>query len=353
MIDHLKKFIFAVFLITGLSTLTIPGQVSAQEECPVDLGELEVQADLAIPVLGDTIDLANGLLDTLAPIQLLDTTGALDPLVGSLLDLVNNSTALLENLQLLAGADTANEQCMIAADICAQGQGLFTLIGTVPGTVESTLDTALPLPIVGSLLSGVLDQVFGLTDFLLGTVDPVVGNLIAVSCSQEAPVEECEFIEESPVCADSACAQEEIAEGVTCDDFNDDPESFCGDEVSCDDPNCAGTDSCPVPECEFTGESPNCADPLCAVEEVAEGITCDAFTQDPESYCGDEVSCDDPNCAEAVSCSNTGQEQPPAGGGNGGGCTVAGAATVSLGNLLLPLLPLAGILVLRRRRRKI
>lgn len=156
MINHIKKYIFVVFLIVGVSIFSIPPQVSAQEECPVDLGELEVQADLAIPVLGDIIDLANGLLDTLAPLQILDTTGALDPLVGSLLDLVNSSTALLENLQLLAGADTANEQCMLAADICAQGQGVFSLIGTLPGTIESTLDTALPLPILGSLVSGIL-----------------------------------------------------------------------------------------------------------------------------------------------------------------------------------------------------
>lgn len=127
-------------------------------------------------------------------------------------------------------------------------------------------------------------------------------------------------------------------------------ESYCGDTVSCDDPNCAGTDACPVSECEFIEESPNCADPLCAVEEIAEGVTCDDFNQDPENYCGDEVSCDDPNCAEAAACNS--MEQPPAGGGDGGGCTVAGAAAISLGNLLLPLLPFASVFAFRRIRNK-
>lgn len=354
MFKKFYKFSFAVLLLFFVASYSSQSEVKAQEACPVDLGELEVQADLALPVLNDTIAQVNGLLDLLEPLQALDPTGLLDPLIDSLLDIVTNTTALAENLELLLGADTADEQCAIAADICVQSQSLTTLIGGLPEIVTSTVDSVLPLPILGSLLESVLDVLFGTVDFLLGTTQPVLGNLVSVSCSQEVPVNECEFIGDSPVCSDPNCADEEVAEGVTCDDFNQDPEGECGDTVSCDDPNCVGVGECEVPECEFfENGSPDCSNEVCAVEEIAEGVTCDDFNQDPESFCGDAVSCDDPNCEGTQACEDDSGSQPPArSNGNGGGCTVAAAGTVSLANLLIPLLPLAGVYTFRRLRRR-
>lgn len=343
------KYTFAVLLLFFVASHSLESDVKAQEACPVDLVELETEAELAIPVLGATIDQINGLLALLEPIQALDGTGLLDPLVGALLDIVGDSTALLESLELFVGSDVVDEQCAIALDICVQSQSLFTLIGGLPEIVTTTVDNVLPLPVVGTLLSSVLDLLFDTVDLLLGTTQPVLGNLISISCSQEVPVEECEFIGDSPVCADPNCADEEVAEGLTCDDFNNDPEGECGNTVSCVDPNCVGTEACPAPECEFIDGSPNCADPVCAVEEVAEGVTCDDFNEDPDSFCGDSVSCDDPNCAESASCES--EPQPPA-GGSGGGCTVASPATASLANMLLPLIPFAGAYALRRIRRR-
>lgn len=363
---NLSKYFIALLLLFSVSLYSETAEAQVDDVCPVDLVELELQVEQTIPLLGETIELIDGLLVLLEPIQALDALGLLDPLADLLLEIVGDTTALLETLELFAGA-SADDQCDIALDICAQSLGLFDLIGLVPGTVDDTLAAVLPLPIIGDLLSDILNTLFGVTDFLLGTLSPALGDLAEISCSQSEtpPVQECDFIAGSPVCADPDCAPEEIVPGLTCEDFNQNPEDFCDDQVGCDDPNCAGTEACteepeepgePEPEeCNFIDGSPDCSDETCALEEIAEGLTCEEFNLSREGYCDDQVSCDNFNCEDTAVCD---AENPPNGGTglSGGGCNMAAPAATTAAAvanfMLLLLLPLAGGYILRRARSK-
>ena len=163
----------------------------------------------------------------------------------------------------------------------------------------------------------------------------------------EPPVDECDFIDGEPNCANPLCKQ-----FVGCENFAEgSPEGLCSDGIDND-----GVDGI------------DCADFGCDgfVINSESGAQCEAGG---ETSCTDEVDNDnngftdcgllggeaDPNCVAIGACST---DDDGGSDGGSGGCTVAAGpvtGTSSAANFLLPLLPLAGVFAARRiirRRRK-
>lgn len=164
----------------------------------------------------------------------------------------------------------------------------------------------------------------------------------------EPPVDQCDFIDGEPNCANPLCKQE-----VGCENFAEgSPEGLCSDGIDndgvdgidCADFGCDGfvIDSESGAQCEAGGET-SCTD---EVDNDNNGFT----------DCGLLGGEADPNCVAIGACGVVDGDGGSDGGS--GGCTVAAGpvtGTSSAANFLLPLLPLAGVFAARRiirRRRK-
>ena len=159
------------------------------------------------------------------------------------------------------------------------------------------------------------------------------------------PTPTCPFIEGEPDCSDPLCKTTEAG----CENTDvEGQEGFCSDGI--DNDGVDGTD------CEDFGcdGSIGMSETGAICQTGAETICDDGFDNDANGFvdCGVIDADPDPNCVAIGACGGTDD-----GGDGDGGCTVA-AGPVSGGtaaaNILLALLPLAGVFAVRRiiRRRK-
>lgn len=160
--------------------------------CPqtdIELTESELNAiiedaQVTIPLLETAISLVQVAIATLESFVDIDGVNELIDLLQSIL---TASVNLLSSLEELVSVDaTIEQQCSIAASVCADTQNLVNLIDQLPDTVDA-IDlslTGIPLldNLVNSLIDVLTDTVDPLVEFLIDTLKPALESLNVSSC---------------------------------------------------------------------------------------------------------------------------------------------------------------------------
>lgn len=160
--------------------------------CPqtdIELTESELNAiiedaQVTIPLLETAISLIQVAIATLESFVDIDGVNELIDLLQSIL---TASVNLLSSLEDLVSVDaTIEQQCSIAASVCADTQNLINLIDQLPATVDA-IDlslTGIPLldNLVNSLVDVLTDTVDPLVEFLIDTLKPALESLNVSSC---------------------------------------------------------------------------------------------------------------------------------------------------------------------------